>query len=100
MFSVHIEILLWYGMFRVAEMLRNITKHSLVPRHQLLVGERLAEIMKKHGIEDTQYLPRLLTSDPVVRFHGWKRGDVIAIDRQELGDSGLVQACLALRQVN
>ena len=86
--------------FRVAEVLQNITEHALVPKHTRVSGEKLQTLLREHGVTDVSHLPRLLASDPVVRFHGWQSGDVVSIDRQELGDNGMIQVCLALRLVS
>lgn len=68
-------------LFSEDELQYNITKHYLVPLH---------EIMYKKGTPDciafkkkyTDKFPILLKSDPVCRFYNYDKGDIIKITRQ------------------
>lgn len=53
----------------------NITKHRLVPKHELLVGDEAVEMRKKFG----KNLPVLLHTDPISRFYNYRKGDIIRI---------------------
>jgi len=59
----------------------NIEKHELVPKHVILSEKEKEELLKKYGIELGQ-LPRILTSDPMVKLLNAKVGDVIKIIRK------------------
>ncbi len=58
-----------------------IEKHDLVPKHELLDDKQKEEVMKKFGITLKQF-PRILETDPMVKFLNAKIGDVLKITRQ------------------
>ncbi|KAG2147665.1 RNA polymerase [Suillus clintonianus] len=53
--------------FSEADLLVNITHHTLVPRHEV-------------RLKETQ-LPRIQLADPVARYYGLRRGQVVKITR-------------------
>jgi DNA-directed RNA polymerase I, II, and III subunit RPABC1 len=65
-------------LFNVEEMQYNITKHQLVPKHELMY--------KKDSIEAKEFkknkYPIISKSDPVSRFYGYNIGDVIMVTRK------------------
>lgn len=58
----------------------DISKHKLVPKHVILNDKEKKELLKKYNITLNQ-LPRIITSDPVVKKLDAKVGDVIKITR-------------------
>jgi len=58
----------------------DVLKHSLVPKHEIMKQEEVKELLKKHNIEIEQ-LPKILTTDAVVKAIGAKEGDVLKITR-------------------
>ncbi len=56
----------------------NPTKHILVPKHEVVSIKEATEIKRKHG----KYLPLLLIKDPISRYYGFKKGDVVKITRK------------------
>ncbi|KAL7720927.1 ATP-cone domain-containing protein [Entamoeba marina] len=63
------------------ELIVNVTKHVLVPKHILLSNEEKEALKKKYQVTVSQ-LPRLLKTDPICRYYGFQRGDVIKIVRK------------------
>ena len=66
--------------FNISELMVNITEHTYVPKHLLLSTEEKKELKKKYKITENQ-LPKILSTDPVAKYLGLKRGDVVKIIR-------------------
>jgi len=59
----------------------DILKNNLVPRHEILSEREKEELLAKYGIAPKQ-LPRIFSTDPVVKTIGAKVGDIIRITRE------------------
>lgn len=70
-YNVRIEV------FSEDELGYNVTKHSLVPKHELASQSELAEL-KKH----LPNLPIILSKDPVVKFLGFEKKQVVKVTRK------------------
>ena len=66
--------------FQEQELLVNITHHVLVPPHTVLSDADKGALLARYRVRDAQ-LPRIQFHDPVARYHGLTRGQVVRIVR-------------------
>ena len=74
--------------FMNKNMIFNITHHQMVPKHSLLSSEEEKEILEKYNTTKNK-LPKILRSDPIVRYYGMKQDQICKIIRKspEVGES-------------
>lgn len=63
-------------LFCESELIYNITTHSCVPKHTRLSNDESVEFKNKYGTN----FPSILRSDPISRFYGFSKGDIIEIE--------------------
>uniref|UniRef100_A0A1I8FG97 DNA-directed RNA polymerases I, II, and III subunit RPABC1 n=1 Tax=Macrostomum lignano TaxID=282301 RepID=A0A1I8FG97_9PLAT len=66
--------------FFESELMINITEHELVPRHELLTPAEKKELLDRYRFKESQ-LPKIQLGDPVARYLGLKKGEVVKIIR-------------------
>ncbi len=56
----------------------DISAHRLFYPHEKITGDEEKEIRQKYGSK----LPKILTSDAIVRWYGFEKGDILRITRK------------------
>jgi DNA-directed RNA polymerase I, II, and III subunit RPABC1 len=66
--------------FKENELLVDKLSHVLVPKHELLEEDEKKELLKIYKLKEGQ-LPKILTSDPIARYFGARKGQIFKITR-------------------
>ncbi|GAA0149051.1 DNA-directed RNA polymerase [Lithospermum erythrorhizon] len=64
--------------FNILDLLVNITKHALKPKHRVLTDKEKQALLKKFDVEEKQ-LPRMLQNDAISRYYGLEKGQVLEV---------------------
>ena len=76
----------WIEVFEQSELMINFTKSVYSSKHFCLTHEEKQEFLTKNKISESQ-LPRILCSDPVCRYYGVRRGQIIKIITEDQGSN-------------
>lgn len=66
--------------FHENELVVNITKHDLVPKHQPLTDQERKYLLDRYQLKPSQ-LPRIQVNDPIARYFGLQRDAVVKVIR-------------------
>ena len=66
--------------FNESELIINITEHNLVPKHEILSKTQAKCLLKKYCLKENQ-LPRIQKNDPIARYLGLQKNEIIKIIR-------------------
>lgn len=87
-FSFKVEL------FHITDLLVNITKHALKPKHRLLTDDEKQRLLKKFSVEEKQ-LPRMLQRDAIARYFGLEKGQVVKVTYSgEITESHVTYRCV------
>jgi len=73
-------------LFQESELMFNITKHVLVPKHDKLIGDERNKVLSQFcmGVDGEihlERLPAIFTTDPVCKYYNWQVNDLVEIKR-------------------
>jgi len=68
-------------LFNIDKLMYNVTKHSFVPKHEVLSDEEKVNLLKKYNLVSADQLPLIMKTDPVAKYHGLTTGQVCKIIR-------------------
>ena len=68
-------------LFDIDKLMYNVTKHSMVPAHEVLSADEKADLLKKYNLVSDGQLPLIMKTDPVAKYHGLTTGQVCRIIR-------------------
>jgi len=85
-----------YQLFTIKELVINITKHVLVPKHELISSAEVDEIVQKYHLKSKYQLYTILKTDPMARYLNLKNGDVAKVTRksQSSGEHVVYRCCV------
>ncbi|KAK1378487.1 DNA-directed RNA polymerase RPB5 subunit, eukaryote/virus [Heracleum sosnowskyi] len=64
--------------FPITDLLVNFTKHQLLPKHEILSAEEQQSLLKKLNVQPSQ-MPRMLETDPIVKYYGLEKGQILKV---------------------
>jgi len=78
--ELEMQLLCRIETFTEAELVVDITKHILVPRHIVLSEKEKEEVLQRYHVTVHQ-LPKIMTTDPIARHYGLRLGQIVKIIR-------------------
>lgn len=72
LFSFKVEI------FKITDLLVNITKHVLKPKHRVITDNEKQKLLTKYNLDEKQ-LPRMSQKDAIALYYGLEKGQVMEV---------------------
>ena len=69
------------SLFNYKDLLFNVSRHKYVPKHTKLTKPEILDLKKTLKLESLVQLPLIEKNDPIARYYGLRRGDVVKIER-------------------
>jgi DNA-directed RNA polymerase I, II, and III subunit RPABC1 len=70
-----------YEVFAIKNLLFNVTKHNIVPKHLILTPEQTSDVMNLYAVKNRSQFPKILSTDPIARYYDMKPGQLVKITR-------------------
>jgi DNA-directed RNA polymerase I, II, and III subunit RPABC1 len=68
--------------YKVKTLQFNITKHELVPKHEVIRDqEEIARLVEKYNVKSKFQFPVILKSDPIAKYYAIKSGEMVKVTR-------------------
>ncbi len=67
----------------------NPTKHFIVPKHRKISENEKQKFLSENNF-NLENLPKILITDPIVRYYNFKIGDILEIIRKNISDQKLL----------
>jgi DNA-directed RNA polymerase I, II, and III subunit RPABC1 len=68
--------------FLIKELLFNISKHSLVPKHEVIKdNDEITALIQKYNLKSKLQFPIILKSDPMARYFNVRSGQLVKVTR-------------------
>ncbi|KAF5821274.1 putative DNA-directed RNA polymerase [Helianthus annuus] len=64
--------------FQITDLLVNITKHVLKPKHRVMTDKEKEKLLKKFNLDEKQ-LPRMSQKDAIAQYYALEKGQVIEV---------------------
>jgi DNA-directed RNA polymerase I, II, and III subunit RPABC1 len=91
------ELKVEFQVFDMRELQYNISKHMLVPKHELLTNDaEIEEIVNVHMLKSRHQMPIILKTDPMARYLYARPGDLVRITRHSptSGEHVIYRCCM------
>ncbi|WOH11994.1 hypothetical protein DCAR_0831490 [Daucus carota subsp. sativus] len=73
--------------FLITDLLVNITKHLLLPKHEILTPQEQQDLLKKLDVKPSQ-MPRILETDAIVKYYGLEKGQILKVTYEGPSSTG------------
>jgi DNA-directed RNA polymerases I, II, and III subunit RPABC1 len=68
--------------FELKEVMFNITKHVLVPKHEVIRDQdKISKIVEDYNVKSVHHFPVILKTDPISKYYGIKPGNLVKVTR-------------------